>query len=69
MPPLSSPGGKKPADKTTICGSLQIQERPTDVMLTLFVALGYLRKENEVFRLSEVAREFLVADSPWHLGA
>jgi len=60
---------KKPADKKTICESLQIQERPTDVMLTLFVALGYLHKENEIFRLSEVAREFLVADSPWHLGA
>jgi len=60
---------KKPADKKTICESLQIQERPTDVMLTLFVALGYLHKENEIFRLSELAREFLVADSPWHLGA
>src|SRR5437764_11402453 len=35
---------KRPSDKKTICESLQIQERPTDVMLTLFVALGYLRK-------------------------
>ncbi len=59
---------KAPADKATICHGLGIQERPTDVMLTLFVALGFLRKENEVFHLTEVAREFLVSDSPCHLG-
>ena len=59
---------KRPADKQTICQALQIQARPTDVMLTLFVALGYLRKENDIFHLTDVAREFLIGDSPWHLG-
>ena len=59
---------KKPADKPTICQALGIQERPTDVMLTLFVALGWLRKESEVLHLTEMAREFLVADSPSFLG-
>ena len=59
---------KKPADKTTICQALQIQDRPTDVMLTLFVALGWLQKKGELFDLTEMAREFLVADSPWNLG-
>src|SRR2546423_4479152 len=48
---------KEPADKPTICQALQIKERPTDVMLTLFVALGYLRKDRELFRLTDVARE------------
>lgn len=60
---------KKPATKEAICQGLGIQERPADVMLTLFVALGWLRKENETFDVTELAREFLVADSPWNLGA
>src|SRR5947209_3770927 len=59
---------KSPADKPTICRGLQIQERPTDVMLTLFVALGWLAKEHEIFQVTELAREFLVSDSPWFLG-
>src|SRR5207244_1468019 len=59
---------KGPADKNTICEALYIKERPTDVMLTLFVALGFLQKEEELFHLTDLAREFLVADSPWHLG-
>ncbi len=59
---------RHPADKRTICQALEIQERPTDVMLTLFVALGFLRKDHEVFHLTDLAREFLIADSPWHLG-
>src|SRR5437899_2272768 len=57
---------KNPADKPTICQSLQIQERPTDVMLTLFATMGLLSKQDGVFHLTEVAREFLVAGSPWH---
>jgi SAM-dependent methyltransferase len=59
---------RRPADKQTICAELKIQERPTDVMLTLFVALGYLRKENETFHLTQTAQEFLAANSPWCLG-
>src|SRR2546423_4464438 len=58
---------QQPADKLTICQGLQIKERPTDVMLTLFVALGYLEKENDLFQLTEMAREFLTSDSPWSL--
>jgi len=59
---------KKPADKRTICEGLQIQDRPTDVMLTLFAALGLLVKENEIFHLTELAREFMSGDSPLNLG-
>ena len=38
-------------------------------MLTLFTALGWLENKEETFHLTEVAREFLVADSPLYLGA
>jgi len=59
---------KHPSDKASICRGLGIQERPTDVLLTLFVALGWLRKESEIFHVTEMAREFLVAGSPGFLG-
>jgi predicted O-methyltransferase YrrM len=58
---------KKAATKETICQGLGIQERSADVMLMFFVALGWLEKENEVFAVTELAREFLVAGSPWNL--
>src|SRR5437867_8930611 len=45
------------ADKRTICEGLQIQDRPTDVMLTLFTAMGLLHKERELFSLTDLARE------------
>jgi predicted O-methyltransferase YrrM len=59
---------KSPADAQTICASLGLAERPADVMLTLFCAMGYIESKNRVFRLTEVAREFLVRDSPWFVG-
>jgi SAM-dependent methyltransferase len=37
-------------------------------MLTLFVAMGLLRRENETFHLTDMAREHLVKGSPWFLG-
>ena len=59
---------KNPADLPDICRGLEIKERPTDVMLTLFAALGLVQKQNGAFHLTDLAREFLVADSAWHLG-
>src|SRR4051812_46176456 len=32
-----------PASKSRICDALKITERPTDVMLTLFAAIGFIR--------------------------
>ena len=58
----------RPADKATICRELQLTERPVDVMLTLFTANGFVRQENGVFHVTEVAREHLVKGSPWFLG-
>ncbi len=57
-----------PADKATICAELQLTERPVDVMLTLFTANGFVRSQDGVFHVTEVAREHLVMGSPWFLG-
>jgi acetylserotonin N-methyltransferase len=42
--------------------------RPVDVMATLFVARGLLQRDGAALRLTEQAREYLVATSPWFLG-
>jgi SAM-dependent methyltransferase len=57
-----------PSDKATICRELQIIERPTDVMLTLFTAMGFVESKAGVFHVTSVAREHLVKSSPWFLG-
>src|SRR5438034_1809305 len=49
-----------PSDNAGICGAFDIKERPTDVMLTLFVAMGFLKCDKEIFSLTELAREHLV---------
>ncbi len=60
--------GKSPADARTICKSLALAERPADVMLTLFCAMGLIERKTNTFRLSAIAREFLTRDSPWFVG-
>jgi acetylserotonin N-methyltransferase len=42
--------------------------RPVDVMTTLFAARGLLERSGGAYRLTEEAREHLVATSPWFLG-
>jgi 2-polyprenyl-3-methyl-5-hydroxy-6-metoxy-1,4-benzoquinol methylase len=37
-------------------------------MLTLFTAMGFVENTGGVFHVTEVAREHLVADSPWYMG-
>jgi len=59
---------KSPADAQAICASLDLAARPVDVMLALFCAMGYLEKKSGAFHLTEIAREFLVRDSPWFVG-
>lgn len=59
---------KTPADAVSVCAAFGFAERPVDVMLTLFCALGYLDKRGGKFHLSEKGREFLVRDSPWFVG-
>lgn len=56
-----------PASKDEICRALEITDRPTDVMLTLFAAMGLVEERQRVFHLTMVAREHLVKGSPWFL--
>ncbi len=57
-----------PSNLSGICRNFGIVERPTDVMLTLFTAMGLLRCANGVFQLTDMAREHLVSSSQWFLG-
>lgn len=57
-----------PSEKETLCRALQFQERPTDVMLTLFTAMGLVESRAGVFHVTELAREHLVKSSTWNIG-
>src|SRR6267154_4080333 len=59
--------GEPPSNLQTICRSLELKERPTDVMLTLFTAMGLLERDGEVFHLTALAREHLVKSSVWNI--
>jgi len=54
-----------PADVKTICESLGLKERPVDVMVTLFAAMGLVHRDGEICRLTELAKEHLSKSSPW----
>ena len=51
-----------------IAGHFGFQRRPVDVMTTLFVAMGLLERTGDALRTTAVAREHLVAGSPWFVG-
>ena len=51
-----------------ICATFDITPRPTDVMLTLFSAMGLLERSGDAYRLTSTGREHLVKGSPWYLG-
>lgn len=58
-----------PSDLADICRALGTVERPTDVMLTLFSANGWVvRSADGRFACTPVAREHLDRRSPWFLG-
>jgi predicted O-methyltransferase YrrM len=59
---------QRPMTKQELCRDLGITDRPTDVMLTLFAAMGLLEERQHVFQLTTLAREHLVKTSPWYLG-
>lgn len=52
----------------SICGKFNFRARPVDVMTTLFVASGWLRREGDTLSLTESAREHLINSSPWFIG-
>lgn len=58
---------KNPSDLAGICAGCGFKERPTDVMLTLFTAMGFVEQREGVFRVTPTAAEHLVAGSPFCL--
>jgi hypothetical protein len=58
----------KPATREDVCRAFETTDRPTDVMLTLFVAMGLLDEKWDLYRLTDLGREHLVKSSPWFLG-
>lgn len=56
--------GSHPSSLEDICKGLGIAERPTDVMLTLFRANGFITKEGDIFKLTPTGQKFLTSDSP-----
>jgi predicted O-methyltransferase YrrM len=57
-----------PASRSEVCRAFDLVDRPADVMLTLFAAMGLVEQRSGVFHLTTLAREHLVGDSPWFLG-
>jgi 3-hydroxy-5-methyl-1-naphthoate 3-O-methyltransferase len=60
---------RHPSGLAEICRSLNLKERPVDVMLTLFTAEGFIRNVKGQFRVTPLAEEHLVSSSPFFLGA
>ena len=59
---------KQPSNVAAIRKQFEITERPTDAMLTLFVAMELLERKEGIYHVTPKAREHLCADSPWFLG-
>ncbi len=59
---------ERTADLGEVCTAFNLQPRPADVMLTLFVAMGLLVRRGNRVELTPLAREHLVASSPWFIG-
>ncbi len=57
-----------PGTVEAIAARFGFHRRPVDVMTTLFVAMDLMAREGAALRLTERAREHLVASSPWYLG-
>jgi len=57
-----------PSTVAAIARHFGFHERPVDVMTTLFVARALVVRDGDVLRLTPLAREHLVASSPWFLG-
>jgi hypothetical protein len=57
-----------PATREDVCRAFDTTPRPTDVMLTLFAAMGLVTERQDGFHLTLLARDHLVKTSPWFLG-
>lgn len=59
---------ERPSSLEGVCEGLQLKPRATDVMLTLFTAMGFLENRAGVFHVTTLAREHLVKGSPFFIG-
>lgn len=58
----------KPSDLATVCRDLGTHRRPTDVMLTLFAANGFIAVKQGVYSITPLGNEHLVSTSSSFLG-
>lgn len=58
----------RPATLPQICAEFDFAPRPADVLLTLATAAGFVTRDGDRFVVTAMAREHLVAGSPFHLG-
>ena len=58
---------ENPSDAAAICAHFGIKVRPTDVMLTLFTANGFIASCDGIFHVTDLGKEHLTQDSPWNL--
>jgi len=58
----------EPTDLEGLRQRHQLHERPADVMVTLFRAMGLIKWCNGRYEVTETAREHLVSTSRWFLG-
>lgn len=56
-----------PSTKEQICSHWGFAERPTDVMLTLFAANGFIGEHDGVYHATSTAVEHLTSGSPFNL--
>ena len=59
---------RNPTDVAGVCRAFDFHQRPVDVMLTLFCAMGLIEKRAGIFCVTEMTREHLVSGSQWNLG-
>lgn len=50
-------------DRRGICATLGVQDRPADVMMTLFTAMGLVERRDEGFGLTPLSKTFLTRSS------
>ena len=53
-----------PSTKEEISDSLDLDDRPLDVLLTLLAALGLVKRRDNIFTTTEISEEFLVGGRP-----
>lgn len=57
-----------PSATPTIAERFELSERACEALINLLCALGFLAKRNGLFHISELARNYLLPDSPYYWG-